>query len=158
MEISKNSPVYLLAVLGLLALTSCTPGDIQYCDGYGVAGTPEFGKCIDYYHQQEAAFKADRDLCNLEADNVYPVSLYDYGHDVPIMTGFAGPHGTWYGGGVEHIPPDYMHNRQVDDLRMRVIAPCMQARGWNSASDWQAGRHAVSKPPKPLPPPKLPWQ
>ena len=149
--------VGILTAIGLLMLASCTPGDIQYCDKYGVQGTPEFGKCIDYYHQQEAWFKSDRAVCELEADGTYPPSLYDYGHDVPVFGGY-GPHGEWYGGGVEHIPPDYMHNAQVDGLRMRIIEPCMQEHGWNSGSDWQAGRHAVSKIPKPLPPQKLPWQ
>lgn len=155
---SKFISVGLLAGLSLFMLTSCTPSDIQYCDHFGVQGTPEFSKCIDYYHQQEAAFKSDRAICEIEADGTYPPSLYDYGHDVPVVGGFVGPHGTWYSGGVEHIPPDYMHNEQIDALRLRIIAPCMAAHGWNSPADWQAGQHAVSKPAKPLPPPKLPWQ
>jgi hypothetical protein len=159
MKLNKYISVGIVAAWGLLALAACTPADEQYCNGYGVQGGTEFGKCLDYYHQQDAAFKADLAICNLEADGTYPPSLYDYGHDVPVIGGFVGPHGTWYqGGGIEHIPPDYMHNAQVDALRMRIIAPCMQAYGWNSGSSWQAGRHAVSKPAKPLPPPKLPWQ
>ena len=147
----------ILATSAVLMVASCTPADEAYCNRYGVQGTAEFGKCLDYAHQQEAAFKADFAVCSLAADGTYPPTLYDYGHDVPVM-GHYGPHGEWYGGGVEHIPPDYMHNAQVDNLRMRIIGPCMQAHGWNSATDWQSGHHAVSAPPRPLPPQKLPWQ
>ena len=146
----------IVAAFGLLALASCTPGDVQYCNGFGVQGTPEFGKCVDYYHQQEGAFKADRDQCSLDADGVYPPSLYDYGHDEHIVGGY-GPYG-WHGGTTVRVPPDYRHNAQVDALRMRIIEPCMQARGWNSGSSWQAGRHAVSKGARSSPPPKLPWR
>ena len=155
-KVVRLIPVMIGVTFSIVVLTSCTPGDVQYCRGFGVEGTPEYGKCISYYHQQETAFRADWDVCSLSADGTYPPSLYDFGHDVPVAGGF-GPYGTYYGGGIEHIPPDYQHNAQVDALRMRIIEPCMQARGWNSGSSWQAGRHAVSATPK-LPLQKMPWQ
>lgn len=147
-----------LAVL-LLALAGCgTPADVQYCRALGVEGTAEYGNCLGYAAQQQAAFDADRGACESEADATYPPTLYDHGGYGHSMGGF-GPHGEYYGGQTIIIDPDWRHNREVDRLRMRIIAPCMQARGWNSASDWSAGRHVVTPAKKAAAKPqKLPWQ
>ncbi len=146
------------SLFALLLLVACTPADIQYCRSLGVEGTAEYGNCLSHYQQQSAAFAADRDACDFEADATYPRSLYDRGHYARTHGGF-GPHGEFYGGHTIHIDPDWQHNREVDRLRMRIIAPCMQARGWNSANDWQAGRHAVSNiSKKPMSSKKLPWR
>ncbi len=151
-----------IKIIGLFAilqvLSACTPADVSYCRSFGVEGTAEFDKCLAHYARQEAAFGTDRAACEFEADETYPPTLYDHGHYARSMGDF-GPHGQYYSGHTIHIEPDWQHNREVDRLRMRIIGPCMQARGWNSANDWQAGRHAV-KPAsrKAKPTEKLPWQ
>jgi hypothetical protein len=152
-------PIILLG-FALLALAACTPADEQYCRSFGVAGTPEFGKCMSYYHVQEEAFAADHMVCAQQADLVYPPTLYDHGHYEEVVGGY---NGVLYGGQTVLVEPDYRHNAEVDLLRSRIIEPCMQARGWNSGTSWQAGRHVVSvaKPVKvsPSAPPvnTLPW-
>jgi hypothetical protein len=113
-----------------------------------VAGTSEYGKCIQYYHQQEQAFHVDRAFCDGEADGTYPRSLYDTGHYQPVYVhGGFGPYGNYYGGGVSqvYVEPDYYRNAQIDSLRDRIVAPCMDARGWISADTWQAGRKTIMK-------------
>lgn len=141
----------------LLALAACTPADEQYCQSYGVTGS-EYTSCMGYAAQQQNAFSADRDVCDMQADLTYPASLYDYGRTEHIHGGF-GYGGHYYGGTTISIPPDYSHNRQIDELRMHIIEPCMQAKGWNSGASWQAGRHAVTKTPKRTSgSQKLPWQ
>ena len=132
-------------MLGLIALGlgACTPADEQYCQSYGVGGTPEFGKCLDYYHQQQAVFGAARADCDLQADATYPRSLYDNGGYVPVMGGpWGGPFGP--PGGYAFVEPDYRRNAQIDQLRLRIVGPCMSAKGWNSPVSWQAGRHDVT--------------
>ncbi len=144
----------ILVGLLLPLLAACTPADIEYCRGFGVEGTAEYGKCLNYFHQQQAAFDADRASCERQADATYPQSLYDrggYGHSM----GTVGPDGKFYAGQTVFIDPDYQHNREVDRLRMRIIAPCMSGRGWNSPEDWQAGRHAVTPQKRGSNP--LPW-
>lgn len=146
------------SLLAATLLAACTPADVSYCSKFGVEGTAEYGKCLDYYHQQEVKFDADRGVCELEADATYPPTLYDRGGYARTMGGF-GPHGQYYGGQTIHIEPDWYHNRQIDNLRMRIIEPCMQTRGWNSGSSWQAGRHSTTSPKrKTTPAQKLPWQ
>ncbi len=157
MRKNKSIAVSALAVLALALLAACTPGDVDYCRGFGVEGTAEYGKCISYYHEQEALFGNDMSVCSLEADGTYPPTLYDYGHYEHIMGGY-GPRGEWYSGTMIRVEPDYQHNAQVDSLRMRIIAPCMDARGWNSPTSWQAGRHAVTRAGKAAKLAKLPWQ
>ena len=149
------------SILVFSLLAACTPADQQYCQGFGVAGTAEFGKCMAYYHEQSALFGADRSQCEFEADATYPPTLYDYGHTEEVMGGFS--RGVYYGGTTVFVRPDMRHNMEVDQLRMRIIEPCMQARGWNSGQTWQAGRHAVANM-KPMPrsqfapaPATLPW-
>ena len=134
---------FLLVGLALTLLAACTPADEQYCQSFGVVGTSEFGKCMAYYHEQNALFGADRAQCAFEADATYPPTLYDYGHTEEVMGGFS--RGVYYGGTTVFVQPDMRHNMQVDQLRMRIIEPCMHARGWNSGQTWQAGRHAVAK-------------
>ena len=150
----------------LLVLNACTADDVLYCRQMGVEGTTEHGKCMSYYHEQEAAFDADRHMCAREADETYPPHLYDYGSYASVGAGwggpFTGPRGGFYGGQSIRIEPDYRRNAELDRLRMRIIEPCMQQRGWVSGATWQAGRQAV-KPPKRSRTPKaepiemLPW-
>lgn len=156
----------------LLLLAACTPADVSYCNKFGVTGTAEYNKCLNYFHQEAAEFNADHAVCSIEADETYPRTLYDRGGfaHVGIGSGFGGGRyhggGFGYGGGVVSVPPDYHHNAEVDRLRARIMTPCMQARGWNSPNSWQAGRHEVkatkrrsgriSAPPI-APAEKLPW-
>ena len=150
--------VNICLFIGLLGLAACTPGDVKYCSQFGVEGTAEYGKCVSYYNEQEAAFRADREVCEFQADATYPPSLYDFGHDEHVVGGY-GPYGRWHSGTMIHMGPDYRHNAQVDALRMRIIGPCMQSKGWNSAKSWQAGRHPVTPlPKKSVPATKLPWK
>ena len=148
----------LLGALLLVGLvTGCTPSDVQYCRDFGVEGTSEYGKCINHYHTQESAFMADRASCDADADMTYPPSLYDYGGYARTHGGI-GYGGHWYGGQTIHIDPDWRRNREIDRLRMRIIEPCMQAKGWVSGRSWQAGRQAVRpQKRKPASAEKLPW-
>lgn len=149
------SPVLLLAACG-------TPNDAEYCQKMGVANTPEYGACMNYYHDQQAMFDADRAVCSAQADRTYPPSLYDYGGYARTYGGFGhgfGNHGHFYGGQTVRIDPDWHHNRELDALRERIITPCMQRMGWNSGQTWQAGRH-TNKTPKAIKQPRsstLPW-
>jgi hypothetical protein len=151
---------FLLAALG-----ACTAKDVLYCRNQGVEGTSEQGKCMSYYQQQEGLFSADRSVCAADADEVYPPYLYDYGGyaHTTMGTGWGGHHGGgFYGGQSIRIEPDFRRNSEIDRLRMRIIEPCMQAKGWVSGRTWQAGRQAVKprKQPrttKPQPVESLPW-
>jgi hypothetical protein len=130
-------------MLPLFLLAGCTPEDEAYCRSYGVEDTPEYSKCMNYYHAQQAAFEADRAVCDTKADLTYPQSLYDHGHLEPVMGGaFIAGHYTPMTQYVS-VGPDFQKNAQLDDLRMRIIAPCMAAYGWNSPETWQAGKHKV---------------
>lgn len=138
-----------LAVLILVfAATGCTPADQEYCDKFGVGGTAEYNKCLGYYSQQQARFSADRAVCEGEADETYPRSLYDRGGYTRMHGGFGYGHGHYYPSTTVFVEPNYYHNAEVDRLRMRVIEPCMQARGWNSGRTWEAGRHSGKKSPR----------
>jgi hypothetical protein len=132
-----------LTLVSLLLVMGCTPANVQYCRSFGVEATAEYDKCLAYYADQQAAFGASRSACELEADTVYPPTLYDYGGyaHTTFGTGFGG---RYYGGQTIRVEPDFRKNAEVDRLRMRIIEPCMQAKGWNSGSSWQAGRHAVT--------------
>lgn len=139
--------------LFLLALAACSPSEQEYCQRMGTpAGHPEHQKCLSYYFVQTAAFTADRDACEFEADKTYPHTLYDRGQTAWVHGGY-GPYGTYYGGHTVHMSPDYQHNALVDSLRMRVIAPCMSARGWRDPRNWEAGRLAPGEKPQ-----NLPWR
>lgn len=134
-----------MMIVGALAvLAACTPPEDTYCDGFGLAqGDPEYQKCLGYYFQQEAVFKADRQHCDFEADKTYPPTLYDNGRWERVRGGIGyGAYG--YGGGgfgtSVYVEPDYYHNREVDRLRMRIVQPCMESKGWVSGASWQAGR------------------
>lgn len=158
----------IIPLFSICLLAACAPAEQTYCDSYGVApGHPEYEKCVSHYFQQDAAFRTDRQFCEIQADQTYPRSLYDTGHYERVHTGFGYGHGG-YGGGfgsTVFVEPDYYHNRGVDDLRMRIIQPCMQSRGWVSGETWQAGRlkgapvkAPVAAPvPAPVPTGKLPW-
>ncbi len=164
MKKNKLIPLGFLAVF----LSACASDDVLYCRNLGVEGTSEYANCISYYQQQEAAFAADRRACAVDADEVYPPHLYDYGGYAHTTIGsgwggpFGGPRGGFYGGQSIRIEPDYRHNAELDRLRMRIIEPCMQQRGWVSGATWQAGRQAVkpqkrSRTPKAEPVEMLPW-
>lgn len=141
----------------LLLLAGCTPGDERYCKAYGVEGTAEYGNCLNYYHQQEAIFGADRAVCEQQADYTYPPTLYDNGQTTSIAR--YNSHGKYVGNQIVSVSPDYQHNAQVDMLRGRIIEPCMQAKGWNSGNSWQAGRHPVTVVrPSPMPQQPMPQQ
>ncbi len=156
----------------LLALTGCTPADQQYCNNLGVSGTTEYTNCMRYYHTQEQEFFADRVVCDAEADETYPRTLYDQGHYQPVFHGggfgasrnLGSPH---YGGGVStvFVEPDHYRNAQVEQLRLRIVRPCMEAHGWNSPDSWQAGRLKFTQKPRKVSTPRprsdsmnqLPW-
>lgn len=150
----------LLSALAVVA--ACTPADQEYCNARGVQGAPEYAVCLDYYHTQERSFRADREQCDLRADETYPRSLYDRGHYQPVFWGgggfarggFGGPWGGpgfargGFGGWDQvYISPDMAHNTQVDALRNRIVGPCMSAKGWNSSITWQQGRHRITRKP-----------
>ena len=126
-----------IALLWLLA--GCTPADIDYCRGFGVEGTTEYAKCLDHAHAEASAFAIDREQCALEADGVYPPSLYEYRRRPSFGYG-VGQRGYYRSGGFITIEPDFRRNAQIDYLRARIITPCMQARGWNSPDRWQDGQ------------------
>ena len=145
----------ILIIAGLLVLSACAmQRDVNYCKRHGeVEGTPEFGRCLDYFHKQDAMFQRDLDICNEQADVTYPPSLYDYGGTryATVHGGYGFGHGMrkypyHHGGwsGTRHVAidiyPDYRHNTMIDDLRHRIILPCMQKRGWQSAKTWELGR------------------
>lgn len=135
--------VFAIAALGLLA-AACTPPEVDYCQAAG-APPSDMAACTQYYFQQEAAFRSDLAVCSVDADRTYPPSLYS-GWGTALVHRHYG-----YGGfsSVEQVsvPPDQYRNAQLDGLRMQIIEPCMQSRGWNSGSTWQAGRHDVRKAP-----------
>ncbi len=149
---------YFLSLMVMALVTACTPADEQYCRSFGVLpNNGEYPKCLSYFHQQESAFAADAGFCSARADQIYPPTLYDYGH-----TGYVHTYDPYRG--FSHIEPvdiapDYQHNAEVDALRGRIIVPCMDEHGWNSPTNWQAGRHAVKKSPPRLAPSSapLPW-
>lgn len=124
----------------LLLASGCTTPQEDYCASYGVQeGDAEYGNCMRYYEQQQALFSNDRALCALEADQTYPPSLYSRPMSYPVrIYGRGGfPHTE-----MVHVGADYQQIAEVDRLRMTIIEPCMQERGWNSGASWQAGRHA----------------
>lgn len=129
-----------IAIPFLLITAACSgPNEQDYCARYGVSpGSPDYPSCTNYYFQQQAAFRADRQVCDAVADRTYPPTLYSRPQSFPVRY-----HG--YGGfghtEMVHVGADYQQIAQVDALRMRIIQPCMHARGWNSGETWQAGRH-----------------
>ena len=145
-------------------LTACTPGDVSYCEGMGIAqGNPEYSSCIQYYRQQSALFGGDYSRCSTQADMSYPSSLYDQGHQGYVNT--FDPVRRAYVATPVQVPPDAQHNAEVNTLRSRIIQPCMDSLGWNSSDSWMAGRHPVAAARTvapsaivPLNPAPLPWQ
>ena len=144
--------------LPILLLAACgAPNEVDYCKNQGVApGSAEYGQCVQFYFREEASFRSDRVVCDAEADRTYPQSLYSRPsfYHVPHMYVGMGSRGS-YGGGWVDVPTDYQQNTELDALRMRIIQPCMQKRGWNSGSTWQAGRHGSVKGKTSG---KLPWK
>jgi hypothetical protein len=139
-------------LLSLLLVGSCASPQNEYCASFGVQeGHPEFGRCLQYYAQQESAFEGDRAVCASQADQTYPPSLYSRPTSYPVRYPGYGGFGRTE---MVHVGADYRVNAQLDALRMRIIEPCMQSRGWNSGATWQAGRHAIT--PQRVTP--LPWQ
>lgn len=131
--------------LTLFILGGCqAPADVAYCERLGI--TPnhsEYANCMQYFHRQNNAFQSDYAVCSAEADKTYPQSLYDEGETVWSDGGYWGD--NYVPGELITIEPDAQHNAEVDNLRQRIIRPCMQSRGWKSGTSWEAGRM------KPLP-------
>lgn len=162
---------YFLGVMTAFVLGACNQrSDVAYCERLGTGpGSREYAHCIGYFTRQSAWFNNDLQGCSVQADQTYPQSLYDRG-SYGIMrgglgwgnVGFGGiGHGPFYNSRMIDIPPNYHHNAQVDSLRMRIIEPCMQAKGWHSGFSWEAGRKDGKILPAPLTPPStsgaLPW-
>ena len=156
----------LIPALFILAGCASQPSESDYCRSVGVdPGHPEYANCTAYYFQQEAAFAADRAVCDRQADATYPKTLYSRPTSFPVRSygprfGFgAGPFGYSHGGFAHtemvHVGADYQQIAEVDRLRMSIIQPCMQTRGWQSGATWQAGR-IVSARAVPITP--LPWR
>jgi hypothetical protein len=143
-------------IVSLLILAACeTPEDVAYCQRLGVNPQhAEYGRCMDYFHAQDAAFRADLVSCDAEADVTYPPTLYDTGRTAWADGGFWA--GRYQPSQTIFIEPDYQHNAQVDALRQRIITPCMQSKGWKSGDSWEAGRMAPQPRQKPANAP-LPW-
>ena len=144
----------VITISAAMVLSACAvQRDLAYCNKMGTPqGHAEFEKCIAYFHKQENWFSADLAICEEQADITYPRSLYDYGgrRHGRVYGGFGIGGGHRYGGGFggvgsRHVyvemEPDYAKNAQVDALRQRIILPCMQQKGWNSARDWELGRN-----------------
>jgi hypothetical protein len=123
-----------------LLLWACTPGDEVYCNAQGLAmGPPQYEQCRVFYFRETARYHDDFAQCGLEADNTYPQSLYDNGRWRPAQVSYS--HNMYYGGGGSvFVAPDAEHNAELDRLRMRIIGPCMQKKGWKNAADWREGR------------------
>lgn len=133
-------PFMQLLMIGALGggLVACTPPDVAYCKAQG-ASPMNLQPCLDYYRQQEQAFTVDLAACAVEADKTYPQSLYaDWGTAL-VRSPSAVP-GGWSSTEQVSIPPDTRQHAELDRLRMKIITPCMQARGWNSGVSWQDGR------------------
>lgn len=148
----------LLFPISLMLLASCAtvPDEQDYCRSFGVEqGNPEFVSCTQYYFQQQALFQGDRAACAIEADQTYPRSLYSRPTSYPVRV--YNPYGGFPRTEMVHVGADYQQIAQVDALRMRIIGPCMQARGWNSPLSWQAGRTTNARVVRPTAPKSLPW-
>ncbi len=167
-----------MMVLGLmLSVSACSQrSDVAYCERMGTPpGTPHYASCISHFTSMQNWFNADRMGCSAQADQTYPQSLYDRGSYGIMRGGIGFGHGMWgpagfgnvgfggFGGGpfwgsrMVDIAPDPFHNAQVDALRMRIIQPCMEAKGWNSGASWEAGRKDKMTRPN-ASGDKLPWR
>lgn len=147
----------LLSLLPLLV--GCAPSEQRYCERMGTPpGSQEYGNCVRYYANQTSVYAADRNVCEMEADKVYPRALYDYGGFARVHGGY-GPHG-YYAGQTVSIEPDYTRNQMIDQLRMQIVGPCMSSVGWRDPYNWEAGKGApVIKRAAPavVPGQPLPW-
>ena len=126
------------ALLMILALAACTPGDVSYCENKGLRPqTPEWAQCLNYYHRNKDVFTADRAHCLAESKLTYPDSLYDRGRIVrrPVFDRFGGYRGT----ATDYAEDDWWQNQQLDSLRHGMIVQCMQKKGWNDADKWEMG-------------------
>lgn len=149
---------HVVGVGAVLLLAACTPAEDRYCDRMGTPqGNAEYSKCVRYYFEQTAMYRADMNGCAIEADQVYPRSLYDYGRTVRMHGGY-GPYG-YYPGRTFDIEPDYTRNAMVDQLRMQITGPCMVAKGWRDPFNWESGRGTPPKPVRsaPVMQAPLPW-
>lgn len=137
--------------LSLLCLTvllsSCAPAERQYCARIGTPmGHPEYNNCVNYFYRMSNWFARDREPCLAQAKETYPDYLYDRGQwgEIDYYGGNRGYGGIYGRSNTIRIPPDAWKNHQLDQLRLKLITPCMQARGWNSGESWELGRN---KPP-----------
>jgi hypothetical protein len=141
-------------ILLTLFLTACAPAERTYCQRMGTPpGHIEYNNCVRYFYEMENWFARDREPCLAKAKETYPDYLYDRGRygDIDYYGGYGygSNHGGFpYGGASVRIPPDAWKNSQVDDLRLKIITPCMNAKGWNSGTSWDMGR---ARPPLKLP-------
>ncbi len=134
----------LLVFFSLLLLSACTPAEQQYCARVGTPlGHPEYNNCVNYYYNMNNWFERDRAPCLAEAKKTYPDFLYDRGGWVDVGCNGWHRHGGC-GIGMTRVYPDGWKNKQIDTLRLTLMDPCMQKKGWNSASSWELGR---SRPP-----------
>lgn len=135
---------HLIGATALLLLAGCASAEQKYCERMATPpGSAEYPKCVRYYFDQTAIYKADRNVCEIEADATYPRALYDYGRTARVYGGF-GPYGMHSAQTVD-ISPDYARNQMVDQLRMRIVEPCMLSMGWRDAYNWEAGKGAPPK-------------
>lgn len=129
----------LAYIAALLLVAACTPAEQQYCERMATPpGNPEYPKCVQYFFDQTALYRADREICEFEADRVYPRALYDYGGTARVHGGF-GPYGPYSARTID-IPPDYARNAMVDQLRAQIVGPCMASKGWRDPFNWEAGK------------------
>lgn len=146
-----------------MTLVACSPPvEKQYCDRFGVTpGTAQYQQCVQHFFTQDALFRADKESCDALADETYPRSLYDQGRFEPVFNaGFSNP--LWGGrmgtGQMVYVDPDYRRNAELDALRMRIVAPCMDAKGWADPLRWQAGKKSVTRPMGRVHQQYLPWR
>lgn len=138
----------MIALLAPLLLNACAllSEEYAYCARWGIGPEhPEYGPCIDYFNTQDALFNQDLFACESLADQTYPRALYDdwrYDNlqDPVSIDRYQGGLGSVPSSRTVAIPPDYHKNALLDNLRSRIITPCMAEQGWKSATTWQAGR------------------
>lgn len=122
----------------LVLLAGCTPSEQEYCERMGVPlGSSQYPQCVQFYAHQKAIYSADRNICELEADKVYPRYLYEDGGVETVYVG--GPRGHITPHNVL-VRPDHARNAMLDQLRRQVVEPCMASVGWRDPYNWEAGK------------------
>lgn len=137
----------LLTILLPVMLSACAaPKDDTYCAGFGVTpASAEYANCKAYFARMDGWFNADHSACTQKAAQSIPDYLYDnprYGEAQSVDR-----FGTIRTSSIL-IEPDYRKNMALDREREKIIAPCMLQKGWNSSTDWKAGRRGESAAPE----------